>query len=221
MYFFLIFVVLIVALLIYSFTYWKRRAKRLENIAYKIGFNFKKIDNDLKNTEINRLKRFVALQPDKLADTSLFNVLSKNTNDFNVYIFDYFTRDPDRKSAPMFHGTYVCINSEDFEFPKFNLDPKPVLPNSFNIDDYPIFNKRYALSGSKENKVLELFSTNALNYFSRQDNMGWSIEANGKWICMTKNQKFGPVYRIKPVKPDQINDFYNICSEIYYLFTNN
>lgn len=145
------------------------------------------------------------------------NVLSKDSSERDLTIFDYRYTTGGGKSSHTRSQTVVLYQSNRLQLPSFTLRPENVfhkIGKSFgykdiDFDAHPIFSKQYLLRGGEdEQDIRKLFTERTLSYFD--ENKGLCVEGDGTQLMFYRSSK--------KVSPQNIPIFLETGLEVFKLF---
>jgi len=205
-----ILLVIIVIILLVRY-YSKKRTEALTAFAEFEHYTFSKKPDDTFLPSLSGFHLFSKGHAKKVS-----NVLSKDSSERDLTIFDYRYTTGGGKNSHTRSQTVVLYQSNRMQLTPFTLRPENVfhkIGKSFgykdiDFDEHPIFSKQYLLRGEDEQEVRKLFTERALTYFD--ENKGFCVEGDGNQLLVYRSSK--------KVSPQNIPLFLETGLKVFNLF---
>jgi len=209
-----VFVIILIAIFIFSSIQQKRRTAALTALAPILGFNFEGEDRSA-TTRAPQL------------ETALFgrghgkrfkNIMSGSVAGLPTSIFDYWYTTGGGKSSHTWSQTVVAFSIAT-GLPLFELRPESFMDRigevfmhkDIDFTSNPEFSHRYLLRGPEEEKIREVFAPGLLAYLEQMPaDKKWHIEADGQTFLIYRSDKL--------VDPEAIRDLLEETSSIAKTF---
>ncbi len=185
-------VIIVIILLVRYFS--KKRTGALTAFAEFEHYNFSKNPDDTFLPSLSGFHLFSKGHAKKVS-----NVLSKNSAERDLTIFDYRYTTGGGKNSHTWSQTVILYQSNRLQLPSFTLRPENVfhkIGKSFgyrdiDFDSHPLFSKQYLLRGEDEQNVRKLFTERALSYFDEKK--GFCAEGAGTRLLVYRSGKKIPL----------------------------
>ena len=196
-YFIILFFLVILGLIFFSFYFEKKRTQQLEQLMKLQGFSFQKEgDQNILNEQF---KLFSVGHSHRV-----YNLSTGTRSHFNLKIFDYKYTVGGGKNSHTYNQTAIIVESKN-QLPDFSLSTESFFHKigdlfgfkDIDFVDYPNFSKMYLLKGSNEDSIRKLFRPEVLQYLE-QNKTNATIEASGNKILYYESGK-----RTKPQEMTQ------------------
>lgn len=182
----------IVGAIIYGVhVYEKKRSKAIEEVASKLGLDFSVTDS------LDHLSRFSGHNLFRTGSgRKVFNVLSGETDEVTISIFDYQYTVGSGKQQNTPKQTVVALESPKLRCPAFSMRPENLFDKfgsmlgfqDIDFDNHPDFSRSFVLKGEDEAAIRAFFSNDLLSFFAQRP--GVSVEAmNGQMIYYRSNKR--------------------------------
>lgn len=143
------------------------------------------------------------------------NILRGEVRGAEVLVFDYVVEHDGRSRTP---DSVAFFRLKDRELPGFELRPRLSSNDErgFEFASHPHFNEIYAVTGSDESLVRDLFKESVLEYFERAENQSWAVASKKDWLAVT----FWPLGdREHILTPKEVMGFVEDAKELCFLFS--
>jgi hypothetical protein len=209
-----VFVIIVIAVIIYSSIQQKKRTAALTALAPILGFNFEGEDW----TNPTRAPRLETALFDRGHGKRFKNIMSGSVAGLPTSIFDYWYTTGGGKSSHTWSQTVVAF-SIDIWLPLFELRPESFMDRigevfmhtDIDFPSNPEFSHRYLLRGPEEEKIRELFAPALLAFLEQMPAAKkWHVEAEGSTLLLYCSDVL--------VDPDAIRDLLDETSSIAKTF---
>lgn len=211
---FIIFAIVILAVIIgiyASYRYEKKRTEQLTELAESLGLVFLPQGDDQLDSIRRNFQLFNQGHSRKVS-----NVLCGETDEVKLAIFDYTFTVGSGKNSSTHRQTISTIQSPDFNIPEFTMRPEGFLDSiggmlgfqDIDFDNHPEFSNAFVLKSSQEDRVRQFFNKPVLDYFAKHS--GISVEARPGHLIFFRNNR--------RVKPDDMKQMLADTYEVYGLF---
>jgi hypothetical protein len=206
--------VLVVFLIMHSKKVAKQRQDALRRVARELRFHFYPSgDADLQSS----LQSFHLFQQG--SGRQLINLLSGNTRNLEVNIFDYHYTTGSGEDSHTSRQTVVSFEDRDLNLPVFGLRPKSIwakIGSMFGyqvitFDSHPRFNEIFLVRGPDEGAIRDLFTPKVLDFLEEFPNI--CIEADGSALLFYWHGDL--------VRPEEIRDRMDNGFEVLSVFREN
>jgi hypothetical protein len=144
------------------------------------------------------------------------NVMRREIHDIAVTLFEYRYRTNSGKHSQTHRQTVLLFETERLQLPLFTLRPKGMLhriAGAFGYQDidfeiHPVFSETYLLRGHEEAQIRDLFTEEALCYYSRHDDL--CTEGDGRQLVFYQ--------RGRRAEPGWMEDFLEQGLDVLDLF---
>jgi hypothetical protein len=187
-----VFFVGLIALLLYAD---KRRSNKIQAIATRLGYTFRRKATDADNTLIAGCN---------IANTghsrSTSNILeAAESAELKITLFEYAYTIGYGKSAQRYNQTITRMQSPVFHLPDFILYPETIFSKlgklfggaDINFPEAPAFSKKYILRGPDEVAIRALFTPTVLQFFEQRKAL--TVDSAGDTLFLHRANR-----RIKP-----------------------
>jgi hypothetical protein len=203
-----------------------RRRKEIRELGSRLGMQYNPEDDRFKRELFFMYPLFQRGHPDACRAT---NFLRGVRNGMDVVLFDYnyttkhtigrgFELRPVGliREYSRYGQSVAAFRYPHKLFPQFEMRPESFAQRvgafmgmqDIDFESHPEFSKRYLLRGKSEKAVRDVFTHQALGYFSQEP--GWSLEANGEWLVTYRDNRLMP--------PDKLEAFLEETTRIAQLF---
>lgn len=167
----------------------KKRVTALNKMALQLGFRFDREGSGEHSGQFFSLPLF-----QRGRATKLKNCLIGKLGGRELAIGDYRYSTGSGKSRRTYNQTVAMVTVGKL-LPEFVLSPENFLHKiagslgyqDFDFNNFPQFSSKYLLRGPAEQSVRQIFSPSVIKYF--EDNLGWSVEANGNKLLIYRASK--------------------------------
>lgn len=204
--------VIIVVAIIWSVIHERKRREKLTAIAQQMGLSF-----DPKGTmPAGGFNHAPLFNLGRARRTK--NVMSGQVEDVQLHLFDYQYTTGSGKHSSTHRYTVAALEVRNFNLPKFHLKPEHfghAIAKLFGYDDidftdFPVFSKKYHLSGDNEDAVRSVFTPDVLAYFEENAKGNLSVEAWDSWLVLYRSGG-----RKKPNKwPTFLQDAFEVVNQL-------
>ena len=144
------------------------------------------------------------------------NVIQGDTEDIDIYVFDYQYTTGHGNSRNTARQTVMLFRTEAYRLPSFALRPENVFHKFGSLFGYQdidfehaqAFSSKYLLKGEDEAAVRDLFTQNVL--FTYEENPGWCAEGEADTLIVYRVSKRGA--------PDDVTVFMEDGIKFFALF---
>ena len=169
-----------------------KRQKSIQKISEEMHYSYDAF-SDLKIEELPKFGYFKTRKIDKIS-----NVLTKNS----CTIFDVQFSEGEMIAKQVIKATMFHIKTQN-NLPKFTLDKEGVFEyllhfagyKDIEIHEHPDFNKRFYLSGKKEEKIRAFFTDELILFL--ESNKQYHIEATNTGLLILSKERLASVNEIK------------------------
>jgi hypothetical protein len=172
------FVVLLLAVIVWSILYARKRSQDLAAAAQQVGFTF--MGDTWHGPVLNPQFTTCLLQRTRGRPN---NVMVGMSGSFEAIVFDYTYR----AGKSSITQTMACF-SHNIQLPPFTLKPEgmldrigdAILHNDIDFDSHPTFSQRYALKSPDEASTRRVFTPAVLTQMEQISSQAkWNIETSG------------------------------------------
>ena len=138
------------------------------------------------------------------------NVLRGEVRGAEAFVFDY-------ARGGEVPDSVVFFRLRQGRLPTFELRPREAHePRGFTLEFHPRFSEIYALTGSDEEAVRNVFKGDLLDFFERGENQSWAVNSTGEWVAMT----FWPLgERQRVLHPKEVMGFVEDAKEVLFVLS--
>jgi hypothetical protein len=202
--------VLVVAGIVASYIYEKKRREALEKAAEELGLPFFPKGDPTLLTALGSFNLFSQGRSRKIT-----NVLHGDSGDVELGIFDYQFTTGSGKNSTTWKQTVVYFHSPTLNLPQFSMRPQSffhVIGKVFGYQDidfttHPVFSKNFVLQGPSEQAIRTLFRPELLTLL--EEKRGVSLEGQGQQLVFYRHNNRS--------KPEQIRDLMTEGFSLYKL----
>jgi hypothetical protein len=188
---------------------WISRRAQLKKLSAMLGLALQADDSEL---QASGLLDVMPLQGPR---TRCQNILSGKVRGAQAFLFDYAVNDGHRwrLSDPV-----VFFHPQE-SLPPFDFRPRASSKDQAGLqfETHPRFSEIYALSGSDESSLRNLFGCEVLDFFERSENQSWAVVSTGEWLATA----FWPLgERTRLLAPKEVLGFFEDAKEVLFILTN-
>ena len=206
------FLIIFGIIVVFSTLLDRKRTEALHAMAGERNLAFFKDDELGLLTALNHLSLF-----SKGRDKKVSNVIKGDTEDIDIFVFDYEYTTGQGKSRSTPRQTVMMFRTAALRLPAFALRPENVFHKigglfgyqDIDFEHFPDFSAKYLLRGEDEEAVRNLFTESVL--FSYEQNLGWCTEGDADTLVFYRDAK--------RVSPDQISSFMEEGIALFALYT--
>ena len=181
----------------------RRRRLALEQLAETLGFSFMA---NAGHSTLATLPKLTLLQAGR--SQQIRNLLMGSTDTTQVMIFDWHYVTGSGKNVQNHLITVVAIQSAELRLPLWLCRPESLLDwfgltfdgRDLNIEDQPVFSKKYHLHGNNEARLRRLFDADVCSFFEQHP--GSYAEATGPWLIYCLHGKKIPPHKVHDLLHD-------------------
>jgi hypothetical protein len=182
----------LIALLVYAD---KRRSNKLQAIATRLGYTFRRKATDADNTLIAGCN--IANAGHGRSTSNI--VEAADSAELKITLFEYAYTIGYGKSAQRYNQTVTRMQSPVFHLPDFILYPETIFSKlgklfggaDINFPEAPAFSKKYILRGPDEAAIRALFTPTVLQFFEQRKAL--TVDSAGDTLFLHRANR-----RIKP-----------------------
>jgi hypothetical protein len=199
----------LIALLMYL---ERRRADKIQAIATRLGYTFRRKPTEADNTLIAGCNIANAGH-----SRSVSNILEPaDSAELRITMFDYAYTIGYGKSAQRYNQTITRMQSTVLHLPVFSLYPETIFSKlgklfggaDINFPESPAFSKKYILRGPDEVAVRALFTPTILQFFEQRQAL--TVDSAGDTLFLHRANR--------RTKPDQVESLIAEAKQVLALF---
>ncbi len=197
----------------------QRRTEKIKLISAQLRMNFLAEDSNNIMQHLHNFKLF-----NQRGRNLVKNILSKEINNFKIYIFEYKYSIYRTKNKYEHWQTVAFLYDDNMRLPKFLLKPKNILEqlsdflgsHDIKFENYPRFSEQYLLRGSHEQDIRQIFTDNVIVFFEGKIGFYPAMQTTP---CVEAAEDC-LIYYLQDVRhePEQIELFLKEAMEVFDLF---
>jgi hypothetical protein len=160
---------LIVAIVVLSAHFEKKRSQAMSAVADELGLAFFQGEHSELLEKLQRFNLFTTGHSRKMR-----NVILGETEVASIAIFDYRYTTGGGKNQQTHVQTVVAMESEALQIPSFTMRPESFFDivgsalgfQDIDFDDHPQFSKSFVLKGNDEDAIRQFFDAQLLDFFA-------------------------------------------------------
>lgn len=203
-------------LLIIGSAWWfeKKRTESLQQAATEMGLEF------LPGGDAGLKDRLASFRLGSLGRArKCKNVISGDTGDIRITIFDYRYTTGSGKQQRTTVQTVSMLESDQLDVPSFSLRPENLLDRiggalglqqDIDFDEYPEFSKRYLLQGADESAIRAFFHSELIAAVMQKKNL--CVEAAPGQVIVYQAGKKQSADRVRDLFSESL-DYFNLLMQ--------
>ena len=203
-------IIMIAGIAIWNHLAEKKRRAEIDASAQNMGLSYVPEDNGTLRDQLSQFRLF-----DKGRNRTFSNIISGDSGDVAITIFDYKFVTGSGKNKTTYHQSVIVLQSPNLSCPDFSMRPQGILDwfgsalglQDIDFESHPEFSKMFVLQSSDEEAIRAFLSPEFLTLM--ESKKGYSVEADQQTLMFYRARK--------RLQPGEIKDGLAEAYEIYHV----